>query len=124
MFGSLAGTSATVGVGPSTHLTYSAAWHLWTQWRLLVVAVHRSVNLDMEFGEEAVTSEVVQCTAHLYFCCEGKLIPVAVEPFPRPSGNRIAEEAFHHKHREGRHCGGECTGGGASTDSAPNFVGC
>ena len=43
--------------------------------------------------------------------------------FSWPSGNRMADEAFYHKIRGGRHCEGECTEGGISTASVSNLLG-
>ena len=37
-----------------------------------------------------------------------------VGAFSSPSGDRIADEAFYYKIREGRHCEGECTQGGTN----------
>ena len=70
LFGSFAGMLSTVGVAPSTNVTYEAAWRLWTQWRLVVV--HESVYLDMELGEEAVAREIATYMAHLCFLVELK----------------------------------------------------
>lgn len=52
MFGSLAGLSSTAGEDLSTDVTYESARCLWMQWGL--DAVHRSLYVDMELGEEAV----------------------------------------------------------------------
>jgi hypothetical protein len=63
------------------------------------VAVHRSVYLDMELGEEAVAKEIAKYMAHLYFSrgnkpstVEGKL--VAVQHFHRRVGIELPMKHF------------------------------
>ena len=65
LFASLAGLLSTVGVAPSTNVTYEFGRRVWTQWRLLVV--HRSLHLVMELGEEAVARKIAKYMAHLDF---------------------------------------------------------
>ncbi|CAB1109183.1 unnamed protein product [Ectocarpus sp. CCAP 1310/34] len=85
MFGDLAVLLSTVGVAPSTHATYAAAWKLWVEWR--TVAVRKSVYLDEARGEEVLASELAKYMAYLFFCRGNKMSTIA--------GKLVAVKYYH-----------------------------